>query len=97
MNRSMNWKINLVYLKDVISAFMLAIENEEEADILDISNNFLTLKQVVDTFNEVSKNKVNVVWPKDHSSNSFTQTHNTPNGWKPKYNLTMGLTEILKP
>ena len=57
MNRSMNWKINLVYLKDVISALMLAIENEEEADILDISNNFLTLKQVVDTFNEVSKIK----------------------------------------
>ena len=61
-----------------------------------ISSDFITLKEVVDTFNEVSKNKVNVVWPEDYSSNSYIQAHVTPKGWKPKYNLTMGLTEILK-
>ncbi len=96
MKRSKNWEINLVYFKDVISAFMLAIENEQETDILDISSDFITLKEVVDTFNEVSKNKVNVVWPEDYSSNPFIQAHVTPKGWKPKYNLFMGLTEILK-
>tara|TARA_A100001388_G_C28737908_1_gene485186 strand:- start:257 stop:1117 length:861 start_codon:yes stop_codon:yes gene_type:complete len=100
MNYTKDSTINLVYLKDVISAFMLAIENKNNTTKENfIYSNTYTLNEVVDTFNKVSKNKINVEWPDSgcqKKSFSFNKAKTTPNNWKPRYNLTMGLTEILK-
>jgi len=98
MKNTKDSKINLVYIKDVISAFMLAIEKEQKTDIFEIRGDTLTLEEVVDTFNEVSEKKVKVVWPENFPVNYIldSNVHKTPEGWKPRYNLIMGLTDILK-
>ncbi len=89
-------KINLVYVKDVIEAFMLGLEKKPNSEN-DIYTDSLTLKEVVDTFNKVSENQVYVEWPRDEKiKNSNCIGSKTPTGWKPKYNLTSGLSEILK-
>ncbi|MDC3386728.1 NAD(P)-dependent oxidoreductase [Gammaproteobacteria bacterium] len=91
-------QINLVYIKDVISAFMTVIEKKGEEDLYEIRCDTLTLEEVVKTFNEVSENKVKVIWHEYSPTNYISETEiiKTPEDWKPRYNLIMGLTEMLK-
>ena len=98
MKCSKNSQINLVYIKDVISAFISAIENKGKENIYEIRCDTLTLEEVVNTFNEISEKKVKVIWPEYGSENYIPEEGitKTPYGWKPRYNLIMGLTEILK-
>ena len=101
MKCSKDSQINLVYIKDVISAFMTAIEKKGKEDIYELRCDTLTLEEVVNTFNEVSEKEVKVIWPRQSSGGPInfvpdTGIIKTPEDWKPRYNLIMGLTEILK-
>jgi CDP-paratose synthetase len=100
MKCSKDSHINLVYVKDVISAFMTAIEKKGKEDIYEIRCDTLTLEEVVNTFNEVSEKKVKVIWPESvHGPINYiseTGIIKTPDDWKPRYNLIMGLIEMLK-
>ena len=91
-------QINLVYVKDVISAFMTIIEKKDEEDLYEIRCDTLTLEEVVKTFNEVSEKKVKVIWHEYGPTNYISEAGiiEMPKGWKPRYNLIMGLTEMLK-
>ena len=63
-----------------------------------IKNQSITLKDVIDTFNEVSSKKVIVEWLNEKFETGYhadSMVKTLPD-WKPIYNLTMGLTEILK-
>jgi len=97
MKHSKDSQINLVYIKDVISAFMLAIDKKQHLTCK-ISTETLTLKKVIDTFNEVSEKKVNVMWPEDNCNYLpvIPEEVKKPKGWEQRYNLIMGLTEMLK-
>lgn len=98
MKNTKDSEINLVYYKDVISAFMLAIDNmyDDDNKYYHICCDTLTLDEVIDIFNQVSKKKVVVEWPEDSSLNKNCLTGTTPQGWKPMYDFKKGLTEILK-
>ena len=101
-----NKLINLIYVKDVISAFLSIIENYEDYGECDsakhltikhIYSDTMTLKEVIETFNSVSNKKVNISWQKNNDISQDMKTpRNFPNNWKPKYDLAAGLTEILK-
>ncbi len=99
MKKSKNSQIKLIYIKDVISAFMLAIEKQQQS-ICKISTETLTLKEVIDTFNNISKQEVNVEWPEDKVNQyilpEIDQNIKGVEGWKPRYNLVTGLTELLR-
>ena len=98
MKHSKYSEINLVYIKDVINAFMIAIEKEQNEDICEVCCETITLKEVVDIFNTISEKKVEVEWPEEDENKLLYPTDlKRPDGWKPRYNLAMGLTEILKP
>ena len=98
--------IHIIYIKDVISAFFSIIENSSPMN----NNNYLkshslkhifsetmTLKDVVKTFNDISLKKVNILWRVKNSIKMPLQSPGElPDGWKPKYNLSQGLKEILR-
>jgi len=98
--------IHLTYVKDVVSAFLSIIENPEDNveynstksfPIKHIYSETMTLKEVIETFNTVSNKKVKISW-KIHTelNQDLKSSGHFPNGWKPKYNLATGLSEILK-
>ncbi len=97
MKYSKDSEINLVYIKDVINAFMVAIEKEQNTEVCKICCKTITLKNVIDTFNEISEKKVEVEWLEENNKKSlYPLDFKRLSGWKPKYNLAMGLTEMLK-
>ncbi len=107
MKSAPNKPIHLVYIKDVISAFVSAIENPELSTncetvrpylIKHIFSETLTLKEVVETFNKVSIKKVNVSWHNEDIIQFQTpkEPGELPRDWRPRYNLNMGLTEMFE-
>ena len=97
MKYSEDSQINLVYIKDVIDAFILAIDKNQKNDIFEIRCETLTLKEVVNTFNQISEKQVNVIWPKKNLKNTIKiNIYNSPKNWKAKYSLITGLIEMFK-
>jgi len=97
MKYSEDSQINLVYIKDVIDAFILAIDKNQKNDIFEIRCETLTLKEVVNTFNKISEKQVNVIWPKKNLKNTIKiNIYNSPKNWKAKYSLITGLIEMFK-
>tara|TARA_B100001248_G_C27385322_1_gene459319 strand:+ start:370 stop:1227 length:858 start_codon:yes stop_codon:yes gene_type:complete len=100
-----NKQIHLIYVKDVISAFLSIVENHEDYEEYDstkssiinhIYSDTMTLKEVIETFNSVSNKKVNVTWLKNNDLlQDLKSPGNFPINWKPKYDLATGLREIL--
>lgn len=99
--------IHLAYIKDVINAFISAIENPEPSANYDtirpypvkhIFSETMTLKEVIETFNKISSKKVNVSWRIQKKTNflPLKGPGEFPRDWRPRYNLNMGLTEMLK-
>ena len=99
--------IHLAYIKDVTSAFISAIENPEPSGNYDtirpypvkhIFSETMTLKEVIETFNNISSKKVNVSWLIQQKTNflPLKGPGDFPRDWRPRYNLNMGLTEMLK-
>tara|TARA_A100001011_G_C14300213_1_gene840392 strand:- start:537 stop:1397 length:861 start_codon:yes stop_codon:yes gene_type:complete len=107
MKSAPNKIIHLAYIKDVINAFVSVIENPELCEncktvspypIKHIFSETLTLKEVIETFNKVSIKKVNVSWHNEQKTkfHPLKEPGELPRGWGPKYNLNMGLTEMLE-
>ena len=102
-----NKPLHLAYIKDVVSAFISIIENSElsgnyntirSCPIKHIFSETMTLKEVVENFNKISRKKVNVLW-RTHQKIQFLPLKGPgelPRDWRPRYNLNMGLTEMLK-
>ena len=104
MKSSPDSEINLTYIKDIVRGFISSIEfaSDEKkwnrGKVFAIKNQSITLKDVIDTFNEVSSKKVIVEWLNEKFETGYhadSMVKTLPD-WKPIYNLTMGLTEILK-
>ena len=97
MKYSEDSQINLVYIKDVIDAFILAIDKNQKNDIFEIRCETLTLKEVVNTFNKISEKQVNVIWPKKNLKNTIKiNIYKSPKNWKAKYSMITGLIEMFK-
>ena len=104
MKSSPDSEINLTYIKDIVRGFISTIEfaSDEKkwnrGKVFAIKNQSITLKDVIDTFNKVSSKKVIIEWLNEKFETGYhaDSTVTILPDWKPIYNLTMGLTEILK-
>lgn len=98
-------KIDLIYIKDIIDAYLVAIDMLEEDKLEEKmvkyylnSDNPIKLREVVEIFEEVNNSKLNINWGKrPYREREVMDTYKLgkrlPN-WYPRYNLHQGLQEI---
>ena len=97
--------IDLVYITDVVRAYLKAIErilkmnNQSSNEIFFVSSgNQIKLKLLVERYLKITKKKVNIAWgkmphrPRD-IMNPIKEVSPVP-GWKPKINIDQGLKLI---
>ena len=99
--------IDLVYITDVVEAYLKSIEHIIKVNNLSTneiffvsSGNQIKLKSLVRKYLEISKKKINIDWGKmAHRSrdimNPIKGGLHVP-GWEPKINIDQGLKMILK-
>jgi len=104
MKSSPDSQINLTYIADIVRGFMSSIEGASDekkwnrGKVFAIKNQNITLKEVINTFNEVAPNKIKVEWlnEKYEVGHHLDSDVKILPGWEPRYNLIMGLKEIFK-
>lgn len=95
--------IDLIYIEDIVNAYELAINKLIHSKCINKkyhirSNNPLSLKEVAETYSKVMDVKLNINWGKrayrDREVMKTYQKGVVLPGWKPKFNLVNGLTDI---
>lgn len=98
-------EIDLIYIADIIDAYMNSIKKIEEDNISEKmvkyclnSDNPRKLKEVVEIFERINNKKLNINWGMRpyrarEVMNTYTLGERLP-GWKPKYTLEDGFKEI---
>lgn len=95
--------LNLVYIDDIVSAYVLSIDmikkfNNKNVKYFLRTGEFLSLRQVADTYSEVYNVKLNINWGKRpyrkrEVMSPYIGGEVLP-GWNPQYTLKTGLQKI---
>lgn len=97
-------EIDLIYIEDIISAYLQAIHLIEDGSYTGMkkyflrSNNPMRLKDVAKTFTETMKKPLNINWgERPYRKREIMKTYDKGPilpGWKSKYTLSEGLSKI---